>query len=146
MLSIKVLSVVPLDDMNLLVFFENGVVKKFDVKSILKDFPEFAALENRDLFDLVQVEAGGYGIAWNEALDCSEGELWENGVEIPLSLADFVNFTKHTIINTSEASELLSCSRQNIEASVKRGRIRPVKAYRKTKLFVKTDLIKLIKE
>ena len=43
MLSIKVDYVVPLNDMQLLVFFENGVVKKFDVKPIMKDYPEFEA-------------------------------------------------------------------------------------------------------
>lgn len=145
MLSIKVLSVIPLNDMFLLVFFENGVVKKFDVKPIIKDFPDFDALKNSDLFNLVTVEPGGYGISWNEDLDCSEGELWENGVEIPLSLADFVNFTKYSIINTTEATELLSCSRQNIDASIKRGRISPIKEYQRTKLFVKTDVLKLVK-
>ncbi|WP_110953519.1 DUF2442 domain-containing protein [Anaerosinus massiliensis] len=145
MLSIKVLSVVPLKDMYLLVFFENGVVKKFDVKPIIKDFPEFETLKNVDLFNLVNVETGGYGVSWNEDLDCSEGELWENGVEIPLSLSDFVSFTKYNVVNTKEASEILSCSRQNIEASIKRGRISPIKEYQKTKLFVKPDILKLSK-
>lgn len=65
MLSIKVSSVVPLEDMLLLVFLENGVIKKFDVKPIIKDYPEFEALKNPGLFYLVKVEAGGYGISWN---------------------------------------------------------------------------------
>lgn len=143
MLSIKVSSVVPLEDMFLLVFFENGVIKKFDVKPIIKDYPDFEVLKNSDLFQLVKVEAGGYGVSWNEDLDCSEGELWENGIEIPLSLCDFVNFAKYNIVNTSEAAEILNCSRQNIEASVKRGRFTPVKEYSKVKLFVKSEIEKL---
>ena len=85
MLSIKIANVVPLSNMQLLVFFENGVIKKFDVKPIIKDYPEFEALEEPALFQMVKVEPGGYGVSWNEDLDCSEGELWENGVEIPLS-------------------------------------------------------------
>ena len=61
----------------------------------MKDYPEFEALKNPDIFNLVQVEPGGYGISWDENLDCSEGELWENGIEIPLDTADFVSYIKY---------------------------------------------------
>ena len=81
MLSIKIANVVPLSNMQLLVFFENGVIKKFDIKPIIKDYPEFEALKEPALFQMVKVEPGGYGVSWNEDLDCSEEELWENGVE-----------------------------------------------------------------
>lgn len=141
MLSIKVVDVIPLTDMQLLVFFENGITKKFDVKPIIRDYPEFEDLKNPDLFHLVQVEPGGYGISWNEELDCSEGELWENGTEIPLSREDFLNFAKYSIINTSEATELLSCTRQNIEDLIRRDKIHPVKAYPKSKLFLKSEIL-----
>lgn len=140
MLSIKVKNVIPLSNMRLLVFFENGVIKTFDVKPIIKDFPEFETLCNIDLFNLVQVEAGGYGISWNSELDCSEGELWDNGVEIPLSFEDFVQFVKINIVNTNEATDILNCTRQNIEGMVKRGKLKPVKEYQRTKLFLKSDI------
>lgn len=141
MLSIKVVDAIPLEDMQLLIFFENGITKKFDVKPIMKDYPEFEDLKNPDLFNLVRVEPGGYGISWNEDLDCSEGELWENGVEVPLTHDDFVNFAKYSIISTSEVTELLNCSRQNIEDLIRRGKIHPVKAYPKNKLFVKSEIM-----
>ena len=44
MLSIKIANVVPLSNMQLLVFFENGVIKKFDVKPIIKDYPELSLI------------------------------------------------------------------------------------------------------
>ena len=81
---IKVTSVTPLPDMRLLVVFDNHVVKLFDVRKIISDYPEYAALENEDLFSSVKVEAGGYGISWTSELDVSEGELWENGQELSL--------------------------------------------------------------
>ncbi|WP_423805896.1 DUF2442 domain-containing protein [Phascolarctobacterium succinatutens] len=31
------------------------------------------------LFNLVKVDVGGYGISWNDDLDLSCDELWENG-------------------------------------------------------------------
>lgn len=82
MLSIKINKVVPLDNMNLLIFFENGTIKRFDVKTLIKDYPEFEILRDPAIFQCVEVEPGGYGIAWNDELDCSEGELWENGMLI----------------------------------------------------------------
>ena len=44
MLSIKVVRVTPLTDMNLDVLFENGITKRFSVEPLLKDYPEFALL------------------------------------------------------------------------------------------------------
>jgi hypothetical protein len=140
MLSIKVISVTPLDDMRLLVAFENGIVKIFDVKPIIKDFPEYAALENTDLFNLVQVEAGGYGIAWNSELDASEGELWENGVEAGLRADDLSRFVKYNVVVTAEVAEMLSCSRQNIDDLMRRNKLVPLKAYQSGKLFLKSDV------
>ena len=140
MLSIKVVAVSPIADANLLVFFENGEIKKFDTKTLMADYPAFKALLNPDVFHLVKVEAGGYGISWNQDLDCSEGELYENGTSIPLSTDDFLCFSRHSIVNTAEASELLGCSRQNIDDLIKRGKIQPVKAYPKNKLFLKADI------
>ena len=82
MLSIKINKVIPMDDMKLLVFFENGSVKQFDVGALSKDCPEFEVLRDPAIFQCVEGEPGGYGIAWNDELDCSEGELWENSIDI----------------------------------------------------------------
>lgn len=142
MLSIKIANVVPLSNMQLLVFFENGVIKKFDVKPIIKDFPEFAVLKEPAMFQMVKVEPRGYGVSWNEDLDCSEGELWENGIEVPLSARDFVSFAKHEIINTAEVANMLGCTRQNVAAAIKNGHIKPVKTYQRTTLFLRSDVVR----
>lgn len=83
-LSIKVKDVNPLDDMILLVEFENNVKKTYDVKRLLNDYPcsVYTELENSYLFNLVHVNCGGYAIAWNEDIDIPEVELWEGGIEI----------------------------------------------------------------
>ena len=68
MLSIKIANVVPLSNMQLLVFFENGVIKKFDAKPIIKDYPEFEALKEPALFQMVKVEP--------EAMECLGMRTW----------------------------------------------------------------------
>ena len=140
MYSVKVKEAVPLEDMQVLVFFEDGKIKKFDVKPILKDYPEFEELKNQNLFNLVRVEPGGYGISWNEDLDCSEVELYVNGVDIPLRIADFFSFVNLNLVTTNEATEILGCSRQNIEDLIRRGKLHPAKVLAKGKLFLRSEI------
>ena len=140
MLSIKVKEVVPLDNTELLIFFEDGKTKKFDVKTLFADYPEFEALKDPDLFALVKVEAGGYGISWNADLDCSEGELYENGVDVPLTLSDFLSFVQYGVLTTKETTHALNCSRQNVEDLIKRQKLHPIRTLPNGKLFLRSEV------
>ena len=76
----KVKSVKPLPDLMLLVGFENGAEKHYDVKPLLDKYEAFEIfLTTPALFWLVKVDQGGYGISWNDDLDISCNELWQNG-------------------------------------------------------------------
>ena len=143
---VKVLSVTPLADMKLLIVFSNQVVKLFDVRQIVADYPEYADLENEDLFSLVQVEAGGYGVSWTSDLDASEGELWENGLELPLCAEDLSAFIRNNILNTAEVAEILQCSRQNVDDLIKRNKLRPIKAFAKGNIFLKPDVTHRVRQ
>ena len=78
----KILSVQPSADRTLIVKFSNGVEKIYDCAPLIEKFEEFRALENEAFFKQVKVDAGGYGISWNDRVDLSEYELWTNSVEI----------------------------------------------------------------
>jgi len=78
----KILSVQPLDDKKLLVRFTNSVEKIYDCKPLIQRFGPFKDLENETFFKQVTVDAGGYGISWNDKVDLSEYELWVNSVEV----------------------------------------------------------------
>ena len=136
----KVISATPLTDMRLLIVFNNQVVKLFDVRQIIPEYPEYADLENEDLFALVQVESGGYGVSWTPDLDASEGELWENGVELPLCTDDLTAFIRNNILSTAEAAAILQCSRQNVDNLIKRKKLRPIKTFPKGNIFLKSDV------
>ena len=77
----KVVSIDIVDQYILNIRFSNDVVKLFDVGKLLSD-SRFEALKNKALFYIVQVDAGGYGINWNDEIDLSEYELWTNGTPI----------------------------------------------------------------
>ncbi len=77
----KVSAVAPADSLNIIVTFENGTVRKYNVEQLFNDFPDYELLRNKDIFDLVHVDCGGYAVAWNDELDITECELWDNSVE-----------------------------------------------------------------
>lgn len=79
----RVKNAVPLPDFRLSVLFENGVQKQYDVTQLFSRWPVFQTLSSvRGLFEQVRVDAGGYGISWNDDTDLSCNELWENGSDI----------------------------------------------------------------
>ena len=78
----KVKNVTPLDNLRLLVEFEDGQKKKYDIRPLTAKWQAFKDLYNDNLFRLVKVDVGGYGIVWNEYIDLACNELWENGIPV----------------------------------------------------------------
>ncbi|GAA6396414.1 DUF2442 domain-containing protein [Solibaculum mannosilyticum] len=69
-----------LPDYKLFVMFEGGEQKKYDVNPLFSRWDVFQVLKSIDgLFQQVYVDVGGYGICWNEDIDLSCEELWDNG-------------------------------------------------------------------
>ena len=78
----KIKSVKAAESYCLLVEFETGEYRVYDVKNMAQQFPVFQLLfSESELFSQVKVDQGGYGISWNDELDISCNELWEHGIE-----------------------------------------------------------------
>ena len=76
----KVVTVKPLENFLLEVSFKDGSRKKYDVTPLFSKWEAFLALRDiPGLFDLVAVEPSGYAISWNDEIDLSADELWNNG-------------------------------------------------------------------
>lgn len=91
----KIKSVTPQPGYRLLVHFTEGQAKTYDLTPLFAQHPVFMDLQtDPGLFEQVKTDPGGYGISWNDDLDLSCDELWENGkpVSTPfdrlLSLSD----------------------------------------------------------
>jgi len=78
----RVKSVQPLPDMVLHVVFDSGEAKRYDVKPLMEKWEVFRDLARGGQFNVVRVDAGGYGVAWNEYIDLACNELWENGIDV----------------------------------------------------------------
>ena len=99
----KVKDVSALTGLKLSIQFTNGTTKIYDVSSLMHRFPVFRTLmDNESLFRDVEVDQGGYGIIWNDDLDLSCDELWENGIEVVTPFDGLISF--------SDASELWGLS------------------------------------
>lgn len=80
----KVKTVRPLTPFSLLVSFDTGEKKRYDVAPLFDKWEAFKPLASvKGLFEQVKVDAGGYGISWNDDIDLSCNELWNNGVAVP---------------------------------------------------------------
>lgn len=78
----KIKMVKPLKNYILEIIFQNGAIKYYDLSSLLKKWDVFKQLiTEKGLFNQVKVDKGGYGISWNDEIDISCNELWENGIE-----------------------------------------------------------------
>ena len=76
----KIKNISALPDFKLSVQFSEGVTKIYDAKPLFEKIPFFATLKDQpEVFASVTVDVGGYGIVWNDDLDLSCDELWENG-------------------------------------------------------------------
>ena len=78
----KVRNVYPLDNYCLLVQFVDGCTKIYDMKPLFEWRDVFKTLKENELFWGVGVDAGGYGISWNDDVDLACDELYENGKDI----------------------------------------------------------------
>ncbi|GHV28972.1 hypothetical protein FACS1894167_07320 [Synergistales bacterium] len=73
----------PLPEYRLLVSFGNGEQKQYNVKPLFDKWEAFQSLFlTKGLFEQVRVDTGGYGVSWNDELDLSCNELYNNGVRV----------------------------------------------------------------
>lgn len=107
----KTKNVSPLTDYRLSVQFAEGCTKIYDVKPLFDAIPAFKELKEPHLFSEVTVDVGGYGIIWNDDLDLSCDELWENGIvtETPFDgLMAFSDATTLWALNESTLRKAIS--------------------------------------
>ena len=79
----KVIDVKPLPGYSLLVHFENKEKKQYSIMHLTEELEPFKALIYiPGVFEQVKVDAGGYGISWNDEIDLACNELYYNGVDV----------------------------------------------------------------
>ena len=112
----KIKNVSALPDCKLSVQFSEGVAKIYDVKPLFEKMPCFAALkEHPELFASVYVDVGGYGIVWNDELDLSCDELWDNGTQVQTPFDGLLSF--------ADATELWGLNERTLRKAIAYGKL-----------------------
>ncbi|MGM9643269.1 MAG: DUF2442 domain-containing protein [Eubacteriales bacterium] len=111
----KIKNVAAIPDYRLSVQFSEGVTKIYDVKPLFERLPVFTALKNEEEFFNVTVDVGGYGIIWNDDLDLSCDELWENGIQVDTPFDGLMAF--------SDATELWGLNESTLRKAVAYGKL-----------------------
>lgn len=79
----RVQSVEPKDNFILSVLFTDGVKTEYDIKPLFAKWDVFNNLKIiKGLFQQVKVDAGGYGISWNDEINLASEELRLNGEKV----------------------------------------------------------------
>ena len=109
----KIVSVKPMDNLVLLVGFQNGIEKTYDMRALYPVFPQFAIFEtDMDLFYQVRVDTGGYGISWNDDLDLAAEDIWEGGIETDNKKE--VDIVAALAVNLVRARELVGMTQKQL--------------------------------
>ena len=112
----KIKNVFPLPDYKLSVQFAQGVTKIYDVAPLFEKLPAFVALKNDpNEFSCVSVDVGGYGVVWNDDLDLSCDELWENGKKVDTPFDGLMAF--------GDATELWGLNESTLRKAISYGKL-----------------------
>ena len=112
----KVKAVSAIQDYCLSVQFAEGVTKIYDVKPLFSKWPIFNELKaSANLFSKVQVDTGGYGIIWNDDIDLSCDELFENGKTVETPFDNLIAFT--------DATELWGLNESTLRKAISYGKL-----------------------
>ena len=112
----KVKNVNALPDYRLSVQFCEGVTKIYDIKPLFEKLQVFGYFkEHEDEFFGVSADIGGYGIVWNDDLDLSCDELWENGVLVETPFDGLMSF--------ADATELWGLNESTLRKAIAYGKL-----------------------
>lgn len=111
----KISEVYPIDDYRLSVKFCIGVTKIYDCKQLFDWKPIFQKLKDDKIFNGVYVDIGGCGIIFNDELDLSCEELWENGTEVKTPFDG--------LISMSDATDIWGLNESTLRKAISYGKI-----------------------
>ena len=137
----RVVEALPLRGPRLLVAFRTGEARLYDSEELAAldaRIPRIAADERA--FSRVAVAAGGRGVRWGETIRLGDGQLNCAGNSLPLSWEDLAGMAPALLVDAAEAADMLGCTRQNLHALAKRGRLNAAKTSGKATLFLRAEV------
>lgn len=106
--------------LELIAQFDDGTVKKYAVSQLFGKHAVFKTFETSpDLFAKAKIDAGGFGVVWNEDIDLSANEIWANGKTLENSFNGLMAFSDaSTIWDLNESTLRKALSYGKLKAGV----------------------------
>ena len=131
----------PIVDNRIVCLQNNDYAIAVDLEKCLDQVPKlYTVLSDERLMSTLKVEAGGYGVCFNDSISVDKDTLINNGVVLPIYARVFTDFANHSVINTTEACTILNCSRQNLAYFIKNKILHPIKESWKENVFLRGEL------
>lgn len=111
----RITSLATLPDFVLLVGFQDGEYKQFDLKPYIEKYPPFRSLKDiHGLYEQAKIDVGGFGIVWNDDLDVSAEGVYEQGVSC-LAPNDIDEYKRKLISELVKARNDIGVSQKQLE-------------------------------
>ena len=137
----RIEEVVALEGCRLLVAFRTGEVRICDAHDLAQaDDSLTRVVADDDAFVRAEVAPGGRGIQWGSSVFIGDDMLHAIGKPIPLSWADLKQIVPALLVDTAQAEQMLGCTRQNINALMKRRALSAAKTSGKATMFFLSDI------
>ena len=137
----RIVDAVSLPQNRVLVAFRAGDVLLCDIGQLADANPGLArALSSEDAFARMEVTPGGREVRWGTAVALGDFELRTCGKPVGLTWEDLAGIAPALLVDAAEAADMLGCSRQNVNALVKRGALPAAKKGGKSTLLLRADV------
>ena len=120
-----------LDGTAMVVTFQDGAVKRYDISVLFSKYPQLEALKDRELF-LSGRLMGAYGIVWTDELDIETETIYEDGETIEVKPIAIQKASSQAVLSArakaglsqKELSELTGIDQSDI-SKIERGVANP---------------------
>ena len=133
--------VVPLKPWTLILVYVDGSIWRVDVKDILNKTPRTHYIVARsDKHGNANIMPGGCGVEWEPGIFLTTGELKGHGTRLMLQKNEMEAFIKAYVVDSSEISDELGCSRQYVSKLVRENGLEEFKSTSNSRLFTRSEL------
>ena len=137
----RVEEAVALEGRRLLLAFRTGEVRICDARELTQADKGLARVVGDDeALARAEVAPGGRGIQWGSSVFIGDNALHAVGQSIPLRWTDLKQIAPALLVDTAQAEQMLGCTRQNINALMKRHVLSAAKTSGKATMFFQSDI------
>ena len=120
---------------------EDDTVRSLSVEKLKECESKIEAMKcHQKIMQSVKVDIGGHGIVFSNGLAIDKTPLLQRAEVLPIKACDFYTFAKANLVHTTEACEILQCTRQNLAYLTKTKKLTPIQSLQKENVYLKGDV------